>query len=177
MAHTLVTLHADRDAVRVQRLLERCSDYYELHEGWSTPADAGEYELALDPRAPKTASLLVLALEAESNGELDALVQIFTDAPEPGMWWIGLLVVAPELRSRGIGSDLVRQTLAAAAEAGIATVKLAVSLRNPRGQRFWENAGFRDAGTIYSVTARSGHVDQGRTMIRAIGADARSAVE
>jgi ribosomal protein S18 acetylase RimI-like enzyme len=170
MPHTLVKLRADRDAVRLQRLLERCSDYYELHEGWSTPADAGEYELTVDPKAPKMAGLLVLALEEENDRALDAAVQILIDAPEPGTWWIGLLIVAPELRSRGLGAELVRQTLAAAAEAGAGTMKLAVSLSNPRGQRFWENAGFRDTEKIYSVTARSGHVDQGRVMVREVGA-------
>jgi len=171
MPHTLVKLRADRDAVRLQRLLERCSDYYELHEGWPTPADAGEYELTLDPTLPipKTATILVLGLEEES-GALDAAVQVLVDAPEPGTWWIGLLIVAPELRSRGLGAELVRQTLAAAAEAGAGTMKLAVSLSNPRGQRFWENAGFRDTEKIYSVTARSGHVDRGRVTVREVGA-------
>lgn len=169
MAHSLVKLRADRDAVRLQRLLERCSDYYELHEGWFTPGDAGAYELTLDPTLPipKSATLLVLGLEEES-GALDAMVQVLIDAPEPGTWWIGLLVVAPELRSRGAGSELVRQTLAAAAEAGAGTMKLAVSLSNPRGQRFWENAGFRDTEKTYCVTARSGHVDQGRVMVREV---------
>src|SRR5947199_10364981 len=81
MPHTLVKLSGDRDAVRLQRLLERCSDYYELHEGWSTPADAGEYELTLDPKAPETADLLFLGLEQESGRELDAAVQVLIDAP------------------------------------------------------------------------------------------------
>lgn len=169
MSYALVTLRADRDAVRLQRLLERCSDYYELHEGWATPPDAGEYELTLDTNIlPKTASLLVLALEEESEGPLHAVAQVLVDVPEPGTWWIGLLVVAPELRSRGLGFDLVRQTLTAAAKGGVGTVKLAVSLRNPRGQRFWERAGFRDTGKVYSVTARSGHADQGRIMVREV---------
>lgn len=167
MAHTLVTLRADCDAVRLQRLLERCSDYYELHEGWPTPADAGEYELTLDPKAPQTSSLLVLALENEDQ-TVDAVVQVIIDAPEPGTWWIGLLIVAPELRSRGVGAELVRQTLAAATEAGAGTMKLAVSLRNPRGQRFWERTGFRDTEKVYSVSTRSGHADQGRIMVREV---------
>jgi len=166
--NALVKLRADRDAERLQRLLERCSDYYELHEGWPTPADAGEYELTVDPKAPQTASLLVLALEQEGGGVLDAAVQVLIDAPEPGSWWIGLLIVAPELRSRGIGWALVQHTLAAAAEAGAGTMKLGVSLSNPRGQRFWESAGFRDTEKTFSVTTRSGHVNRGRIMVREV---------
>ena len=165
MAHRLVKLHADRDAVRFQRLLERCSDYYELHEGWPTPPDAGEYELALDPKVPQGVGIFVFALEEEGSGALDAAAQVLTDYPEPGMWWIGLLIVAPELRSRGIGSDLMRQTLAAASDAGVRTIKLGVSLENPRGQRFWERVGFRDTTRICPSTARNGHVEDARIMV------------
>lgn len=160
-------LHADRDAIRLQSFLERCSDYYELHEGWATPADAGEYELSPDPNTIWK-ELSVYALEESSGGALNAIVQIVLNCPEQGSWWIGLLVVAPELRSRGIGAEIVRQTLALAAADGVTAVKLAVSLKNPRGQRFWESAGFRDTGAVRPVTARSGHVDQGRIMVREI---------
>lgn len=62
----------------------------------------------------------------------------------------------------------MREAFAAAAEAGVTTVKLAVSLSNPRGQRFWERAGFRDTEQVCSVTARNGHVDQGRIMVREV---------
>jgi GNAT superfamily N-acetyltransferase len=172
MPHRLVKLSAERDAVRLQRLLERCSDYYELHEGWPTPADAGEYELKPDPAfLPKTVNLLVFALEG-SDGTLDAMVQIATDHPVQATWWIGLLVVAPELRSRGLGAQLIQHTFAAALEAGIATIQLGVSLR--RGLQFWENAGFRDTGKTFSVTARSGHGDQGRIMVRRLADEHRT---
>src|SRR3954463_7023892 len=97
--HVVVRLRADRDAGRLQSLLERCSDYYELHEGWSTPHDAGEYELTLDPKEAMGTELFVFALEEESDGALAAAVQMISDCGGPGTWWIGLLVVAPELRS------------------------------------------------------------------------------
>lgn len=162
---SLLLLDADRDAVRLQHFLERCSDYYELHEGWPTPSDAGEYELSVDPKMTWQ-DLSVFAREESNGGALQAIVQIVRNCPEQGTWWIALLVVAPELRSRGFGAEVVRQTFGLSAAEGATTVKLAVSLRNPRGQRFWENAGFRDTGVVRSVTARSGHVDQGRIMVR-----------
>jgi ribosomal protein S18 acetylase RimI-like enzyme len=97
---------------------------------------------------------------------LDAALQFVKDLPQKGTWWIGLLVVAPELRSRGLGSELLRHFCGVAAEEGALAIKLAVSLRNPRGLRFWENAGFRDTHETCSITARSGHVENGRIMIR-----------
>ena len=166
IASNTVRLRADRDAGRLQRLLERCSDYYELHEAWATPPDAGEYELTLDPKTAMGTELFVFGLEQERDGELEAVLQMISDCPQPGTWWIGLLVVAPELRGRSLGLELARYAVATAADAGAATMKLAVSLRNPRGLRFWEKAGFRDTEVVCSVTARSGHVEQGRIMVR-----------
>jgi hypothetical protein len=56
MAHAFVKLSAPRDEMRLHQLLERCSDYYELHEGCPTPSDAGEYELKADPTLQPSAS-------------------------------------------------------------------------------------------------------------------------
>jgi GNAT superfamily N-acetyltransferase len=168
MPHSFVKLSAARDEVRLQHLLERCSDYYELHEGWSTPLDAGEYELKTDPNVAGGAELIAFALQDASDDSLAAMVQILKDAPERGTWWIGLFVVAPELRSRGFGSDLLRYLLAVAEEEGVTTVKLAVSSRNPRGLCFWEREGFVDTGVTAPVTARSGHVDTARILFRAM---------
>jgi len=161
----LITLASPADAPRLQRLFERCSDYFELHEGCPPPADTGEYELAFVPPA---GDLVVLAL-ADDDGALHAMVQLLRDYPQRGLWWIALLVVAPELRGRGVGSALLRQATEMAAAQGGTAIRLAVSVRNPRGRRFWEAEGFRDEGRITDVTARSGHVDTVRILSRAVG--------
>jgi GNAT superfamily N-acetyltransferase len=168
MPHTFVQLSSPRDEVRLQNLLERCSDYYELHEGWTTPLDAGEYELKLDPSIAGASELSAYAMEEGSSGSLDAMVQFVRNVPEPGTWWIGLLVVAPELRGRGIGSELLRHVVEAAVAESVTTLKLAVSQRNPRGLRFWQREGFVETGVTCSITARSGHVDTGRIMFREV---------
>ena len=164
--HQFVKLAASRDEARLHSLLERCSDYYEMHEGCSTPSDAGEYELKADPKQVGNAELVVFALEDPGSGSLDAVLQFVKDLPKKGTWWIGLLVVAPELRSRGLGSALLRDFFGIAANEGVRNVKLSVSLRNPRGLRFWEREGFRDTQETCSITARGGHVETGRIMIR-----------
>lgn len=162
----LVTLTWPADGPRLQDLLERCSDYYELHEAWPTQPDTAEFEMSLRPGAPPD-ELLMLALE-DDDGTLQGLVQLLRNYPKPGQWWIGLLVVAPEMRSRGIGAELLRQATEAAATAGATAILLGVSPKNPRGERFWEQAGFRQQGEPVKVTARSGHTDTMRILSRPI---------
>lgn len=155
------------DAARLQLLLDRCSDYYELHEGCATPADAGVYELSAPPPAI-AAELYVVGLQTPS-GALDAMIQILPNHPVPNIWWIGLLVVAPDVRSRGLGRVLLQYMLETAATAGATEMQLAVSVKNPRAQKFWSEAGFRETGRVCNVIARNGHVDSVRIMSRGVG--------
>jgi len=164
----IVKLASPADTVRLQRLLERCSDYYELHEGCATPTDAGDYELNSIPPGLTQDGLWLFALQDNNNGTLHAAVQVLRNYPERGSWWIGLLVVAPVLRGSGIGSTLLRHVIDAAAADGATAIRLAVSVKNPRAASFWEAAGFRHTGQTQNATARGGHVDTVRMMARAI---------
>lgn len=163
----LVRLAWPADVARLQHLLERCSDYYELHEGWPTPADAGQYELIPVPPGLMQEDLFVFALQ-DSGGVLHAMVQLLRNYPQRRTWWIGLLVVAPELRGRGIGSVLLRHASEAAAAERATAIRLAVSVHNPRAESFWAAAGFRPEGQPQTAPARSGHVDTVRIMARVL---------
>lgn len=165
--YTTVKLHAERDTVRLQDLLQRCSDFYELHEGCATPPDAGSYELTAVPPRSSADDLCVLALQ-DDDGSLCAAAQLLRDYPERGTWWIGMLVVTPALRSRGIGALLFRRALEEASANGATRLGVAVSLNNPRARRFWEREGFEDSGRTASVSSRSGHVDAVRILSRAV---------
>ncbi len=163
----IVPLAWPADGPRLQRLLEQCSDYYELHEGCVTPADASEFELTQVLPNGTPDQLYVLGMQDE-DGVLHAFTQVFRDCPEAGRWWIGGLVVAPERRSSGLGAAIMQHVTAAAEAAGVHKISLIVSPDNPRGQRFWESAGFRDDGKEVPVTARNGYVSRGRFMSKAL---------
>ena len=153
------------DAGRLQVLLDRCSDYYELHEGCATPADAGSYELSAVPDGRAASELHVIGLRTPA-GTLDAVMQVLPNYPLPDVWWLCLLVVAPDLRGRGLGRVLFQHTLETATVAGTTELQLAVSLRNPRAQKFWRAVGFRETGRVSEVTARNGHIDTACIMSR-----------
>ncbi len=155
------------DAARLQLLLERCSDYYELHEGCATPADAGVYELSALPPGLPGGELYIAGLQTPS-GALDAMIQMLPDHPGAKIWWVGLLVVAPDVRSRGLGRVLLQHVLETAAAAGATELQLAVSAHNPRAQKFWSEAGFRETGRAGDVKARNGHVDSVCIMSRGV---------
>lgn len=161
-------LRPEHDAGRLQELLERCSDHYMLHEGWPTPPDAGVHELTGVPAGRDPRDLHLFGM-ADVTGDLIAAAQLLRDYPSEGAWWIGLLVVEPRHRSRGVGAELLQWVVETARGEGARSLQLVVSLRNERAARFWERAGFRDTGDRARVAARSGHVDHVRILAREIG--------
>src|SRR5215213_1984008 len=104
-SYAIARLNRAYDESILQELLERCSDYYLLHEGWPTPKDAAGYELSAVPDGRSADDLRVIGV-ASGTGELVAVAQLLRDYPADGDWWIGLLVVAPALRGCGVGSRL-----------------------------------------------------------------------
>jgi [ribosomal protein S18]-alanine N-acetyltransferase len=69
---------------------------------------------------------------------------------------INNLAVHPEMRSRGLGRVLLRETLAAAHRLGIRRATLEVRRSNTAALRLYEGAGFRVAGvrpSYYSLPA------------------------
>ena len=90
--------------------------------------------------------LRVFSGERRLVGALDAI----RDYPEPGEWWIGLLLLEPKVRNNhGLGGRIfqVCERWLAAQEAD--GIRLAVLEQNVRAARFWRRFGM--AANICSV--------------------------
>ena len=125
----------------LQGLLERCSDYYELHEGQPPRASAAADEFDTVPAAIPRENLFVLAFR--EGGELIAEMSLIRDYPKTGEWWIALFVVDPRVRGRGWGARICRGIFRSLAGS---TMLLAVDEQNPRGDAFWRSLGFEETG-------------------------------
>lgn len=163
MDFTTAQLHPAEDESCLQAFLELCSDYYDLHEGRPTPRDAARHELSAVPDGRSVADLRVIGMTA-ADGDLVAVVQLVRDYPAQGDWWIGMLLVVPSERSRGVGALLFGHVLKLVRAEGGRTLQLVVSSRNPRAQRFWDRLGFAETLRLERVDVRSGLVDEVRIL-------------
>jgi ribosomal protein S18 acetylase RimI-like enzyme len=75
----------------------------------------------------------------------DAPVGFITSIKYGTSSWIGNLIVRPELRGKGIGTDLMRRVLASLAEAGARTVWLTASMD---GKPVYERLGFVEVDAV-----------------------------
>lgn len=132
------------DAADVQSLYERCNDYHLAHEGTPTRATAGEEELTSLPPGRSIDDKFPFGIYA-LGGELIGYLELFRNYPTDGEWWIGLLMLDPKTRRRGLGSRTVEAASAWAANHGARAIQLAVLESDPAAQSFWRRQGFEFA--------------------------------
>ena len=146
------------DAPDVQSLYERCNDYHLAHEGTPTRATAGEEELTSLPPGRSIDDKFSFGIYT-SGGELIGYVELFRNYPTEDEWWIGLLMLDPKVRRRGLGSQVYRAASAWAANHGARAIQLAVLESDLAAQSFWrrQNFDFVRRRSYESQAARKNH--------------------
>ena len=142
------------DAGRLQRLYERCDDYHLAHEGTPTRSSAGEEELTSLPPGRSADDKFPFGIES-ADRELLGYIELFRNYPAEGDWWIGLLMLDPAVRRRGLGGEVFRNASAWAAANGARSIMLAVLESDPDAQRFWQRQGFQEVSRRAYVSQAS----------------------
>jgi RimJ/RimL family protein N-acetyltransferase len=128
-------------APELQNLYEGCTDYHMAHEGTPTRPNAGAEELRSLPPGRSAEDKFPFGIYSP-DAELVGYLELFRNYPAKGEWWIGLLMVEPNARRRGLGSEIFRSGSDWAAENGAKAIQLAVLEHDPAAQRFWARQGF-----------------------------------
>ncbi len=129
------------DAPALQRLFEKCQDYMLLVDGHPAGPDAaaGEFEDRPPGKSVEDKFLFgIMDARNEMIGELDVLRAY----PDESTWWIGLLLLDPNVRSQGIGERALEGVAAYAKTNGGRAIMLGVVAENERADRFWCRSGF-----------------------------------
>ncbi|MFY4717994.1 GNAT family N-acetyltransferase [Streptomyces sp. LaBMicrA B280] len=134
----LVRELAPADEAPLIRLFEECEDWFLAATGLpSAPGDVQSLYYGLPEGArPEDKVLLVL----ERDGVVAGVVDAVRDHPEPGAVAVGLFLLAPWCRGRGLGHRLARSLLARAGDPPLVTAT--VPTGRHAGERFLERLGF-----------------------------------
>jgi GNAT superfamily N-acetyltransferase len=130
-----------RDAL--QDLLERCSDYMTLEDGAPARPEAAADLLDALPPGRAQEHKHVLGLTRAAGAPLVAVIDAVRGFPEPRDWFVGLVLVAPAERRRGLGASIMADLEDWFRRQGAACAYLAVLERNPDAQRFWIRQGYQ----------------------------------
>ena len=136
---SVVALH-ERDELRLSEFCRRCTEFFELVEGQpGGPETAAEI---LGPLPERVASGTKLVFGIERAGDLVALVELLRGFPGPTDWYVGLLVLLPELRRTGLGTQVWLAVRAWIQAQGCTVVRLVVQKQNTPARIFWASHGF-----------------------------------
>ena len=156
------------DEARLQGFFEANPEYFLAINGAPPRPDEAREEMhAMPPPEWPLGAKWVLGFE-DASGDLVAMADILQDLFAPGIWHIGLFIVATALHGRGEGAAIYAQLEAWMRSEGAAYVRLGVVIGNARAERFWERMGYVEVRRRDSVDT-GGRVNDLRVMVKPIG--------
>jgi GNAT superfamily N-acetyltransferase len=127
-------------ADELDQLSLRCADFTRLIEGREPAPHDGRQVLTDAPPDLPPGDKFVLG--ARSPAGLIGVVDLLRGYPAAPTWWIGLLLLEPDVRGAGLGREIVEALADWAAGEGAASLQLGVQSQNEAGLRFWRRQGF-----------------------------------
>lgn len=137
------------DEAALQDLLERSADaVVAMHHRPPRSDDARALLAAIPPGCTAEDKHVLAVVDGD---ELIGVVDVVRGYPEPRTYFVGLLLLAPSARGRGLGERIMRALAEAVRSAGGDRLELVVQDTNPGAVRFWTRLGF-----VPVVPARGG---------------------
>jgi GNAT superfamily N-acetyltransferase len=131
----------------IQALADRASDYFEMVYGESPPGDFGEKFFSTAPENRSSVDVILLGI-FEQPEKLIGLIHCATDCPEKGTWYIGLVLLEPAVRNKGLGRRIHRAFASFAKRNGADQLMLSTVDENERGSKFWESLEYVRTGSL-----------------------------
>jgi ribosomal protein S18 acetylase RimI-like enzyme len=125
----------------VQGLMEKCLDYMLLVDGHPADPDEVEKEFQEVPSGNSLEDKFVFGIVNQQK-DLVGLMDVVRSYPEQKIWWIGLFLFIPEVRSRGIGQKVLEGFIKYVRAHGGKAIMLGVVEENMRAYKFWTKVGF-----------------------------------
>jgi GNAT superfamily N-acetyltransferase len=140
MAVSLARLNPVNDLGAVEAVYRRAADYLTLESGLTPEAAAQAFFADRPPES--TAGPLKFGVR-DDDGTLVAIGDLAFGYPEPGDAYLGLLLLVPETRDKGLGRAILGEVKRLAQVHGALRLLIGVLDANRRARGFWEGQGFK----------------------------------
>ena len=150
----------------LQAFYASCADYFELVTGQTPGPDEARDLLTSLPRGKTREDKFVIGL-FDAPGHIIGVLDVIRDYPSPREWYLGLLMFAPDWRSRRLGDRVYHRLEEWVREIGGEAIHLIVQEQNPGALRFWKRMGFEERGMGKQL--RRGHERVFLRMTRDLG--------
>jgi ribosomal protein S18 acetylase RimI-like enzyme len=134
-------LHHPEYIESLQRLFEQCADYAMIVEGQGASPSAAQETFEDAPPGRSLDDKFVYGL-VDGNGNILGVLEGMRHYPDETTWWIGLFMLAPEVRGLGLGQKLIQNFLDYVRSKQGASIMLGVVEENQAAYHFWQKLGF-----------------------------------
>ncbi|MDO8526350.1 MAG: GNAT family N-acetyltransferase [Deltaproteobacteria bacterium] len=131
------------DEPELQLLMECCEDMFLLIEGKTPPSTAAQELLSKIPEGRTLKDKYVFGFYSDQN-ILISVLDLIENYKKDKMWFVGLLLIDPAFRNKGIGKEIIEFLKTALKENQAATIILSVVEQNKSALRFWQRFGFME---------------------------------
>jgi len=129
------------DVPALQALFEKCLDYMLLVDGHPAGPNAAAEEFQDVPPGKSLQDKFLFGI-VDAKNELVGELDVMRAYPDESTWWIGLLLLDPQVRSRGIGERVLEGFCGHVKANGGKAIMLGVVAENEKAYRFWDRMGF-----------------------------------
>jgi GNAT superfamily N-acetyltransferase len=129
------------DLRSLQALFERATDHFELATGQPPGRDEASRAFVAGPPSKQVHDKRVIGIFTRQDA-LVGVIDALTDWPEPATWSMGILLVDPTHRGRGLGSAALAEYECWARACGAKRFRTAVVSHHVSGIRFLEGTGY-----------------------------------
>jgi ribosomal protein S18 acetylase RimI-like enzyme len=128
----------------LQRFFEENPEYFLAVSGEGPHAGQAleEFEDRPPPGWPWDGKWMIRFVDA--GGAMVALADVVSNLLAPGVWHVGLFIVATRLHGSGRASEAFDALEAWVRDGGAQWLRLNVAVGNTRAERFWERTGFAE---------------------------------
>jgi GNAT superfamily N-acetyltransferase len=163
----------EADVPSLQRFFEENPEYFLAVTGEGPHAGQGreEFEELPPPDLPYDRKWVIRFVDA--GGAMIALAIVVSNLPAPGVWHLGLFIVATRLQGSGEAKSLHDVLEGWIRGNGAQWLRLGVVLGNARAERFWERLGYAEIRRREGVPAGR-RANTVRIMLKPLGGEALS---
>ena len=125
----------------LQRLFEQCADYAMVVEGEDVSPSAAQEIFQSVPAGRSPSDKFLYGL-LDQTGNIVGMLEGIRHYPDDTTWWIGLLMLAPGVRGRGLGQKIMQAFSEYVRSEQGTSIMLGVVEDNREAYRFWLHLGF-----------------------------------
>jgi RimJ/RimL family protein N-acetyltransferase len=142
----------DADVPTLQQFFERNPEYFLAIGGQPPDANEAKDEVQSAPPQGWTYTRKWLIGFEDASGALVGMANVVSDLLAPGIWHIGLFIIATRLHGSGSAQSLFTALEHWTHYRGARWLRLGVVKGNNRAERFWERCGFAEVRERDGIT-------------------------